>query len=448
MDQHDLRNPDSYAVHLANLNATRAVVATRDIVNEQGVLLVKQGHAIKSDTVQRLLNHKLVAPLETSVNVADAIDANRLFADITALIATDEECRSLQEALNLDGPLKALCRLYAGHSLIAQKITVLSARLKDEYQKALFCAWFAWVMARQMGNQAISAEDAFIAGLTHDTGLLHIAPEIVLKQGVYTPEEWRALQSHTLVAEAFLKYVEGLSKEVLRAVREHHERCDGTGYPVGLFGEKLGLLGQVVAMADIVWATCKKPGGKQQSLADVMTLIRMNKAQHPGSVDAALYLTWRDAGARPSQSLETPPGSDELVRAGERLQAQYRLVYRLRGMLPADHKDRTIRSAQIRLDRLCLVVNASGLLTESIANWLRSSEAGKRDVHELSLMYGELQWQLFQLERTLQQVLSRPHDLDAKTRHAIQSVLKALEPLVIRNRYSSLLCVHGHAERS
>lgn len=443
MDTYDLKTPDSYAMHLAQLDTSDAVIASSDILNEDGLLLVKKGYSIKSDTVKRLLNHKLVQPLEMSVSVKNAIGAQRLFDDIMALLRSDKESQAIHQAFDFDKTLYRQCEAYARKSLLMQKITVLSSRLDIEYRKALFCAWFSMALATQMDWGDAQVEDAFIAGLVHDTGLLHIDPAIVKKEGEYTPEEWRALQSHSLIADMFLSYVDGLSPNVRRAVREHHERCDGTGYPAALFSDKLCTLGQLIAMADTVWAISKKPcGRKAHTLTEVMSIIKMNTEQHPEDVHSALYHLYQGAGlyTRTPTIKPTPDLGDRLVKTAQQLQQRFRLADQLRASLPEPSTaDKTLRSAHSKLKRLWFVVNGSGLLTEATEQWLervkqKEQEAAAYDMHEMSLMYGELQWQLAQLNRLLQLILNRSHALDVKLCTKIQTVVDALgQPLDLDN---------------
>ena len=439
MDAYDLKTPDSYAEHLAQLDSSGAVIASNDILNEDGLLLVKKGFSIKSDTVKRLLNHKLVQPLEMSVSIENAIGAQRLFDDIMFLLRADKESQAIHQAFDLDNVLRRQCHAYASRPLLTQKITVLSSRLNAEYSKALFCAWFSMALATQMRWDESAIEDAFIAGLVHDTGLLHINPEIVEKEGEYTPEEWRALQSHSLIADMFLSYVEGLSTNVRRAVREHHERRDGTGYPAALFSDKLCTLGQLIAMADTVWAISKKPcGRKAHSLTEVMSIIKMNTEQHPEDVHSALYHLYQGAGLDTvAPDIKPNPDLGEcLINMAQQLHQRFGTADRLRGLLPdASTTDKIMRSAHFKLERLWFIVNGSGLLAESTAQWLervqqKGEKAAAYDMHEMSLMYGELQWQLAQLSRILQLVLSRSNSLDESLRTQIQAVVEALsQPL-------------------
>jgi hypothetical protein len=433
MDSYDLHTPDNYALHLAE-QTTGAVIAIRDIHNQEGMLLVKKGFVIKADTMKRLLSHKLIRPLETSVSLENALNGDRLFDDILSVLRADKESQVIHQAFEMDDLLRDHCYMYEQYPLIAQKLTVLSTRLKGEYTRALYCGWFSMALAMAMNWDEAAVRDAFLAGLVHDTGLLHIDPAIVEKEGAYTPEEWRAMQSHSLITEMFLSYVDDLSDDVRRAVREHHERCDGTGYPAALFGDKLGSLGQIVAMADTVWGISKNPSGRKvHSLTEVLTIVKMNTAQYPAEVYSALYRLHRGAGL--SAGHRPPPGADEveaqyLVRMERQLRVRFQLANRLRGLLSPDH-DRLVRSAHFKLERLWFVVNGSGLLSESMADWLKTvrhkgEEAAANDIHEMRLMYGELQWQLAQLARALQLVLNRSSGLGITAREAIEGVVETL----------------------
>ncbi len=434
----DPRTPDSYAIHLANTGG--GAIATRDIHNENGVLLVKKGFTIKADTAARLLTHKLVQPLETSVGLEEVITAESLFKDISAIVNDDNEALSIHQTLDLGRSLRRQCRYFASYPLLAQKITVLSSRLRFEYTKAAFCAWFALALTEQMGCSEQDVSNAFLAALVHDTGLLHIDPAIVEKTGSYTPEEWRTLQSHSLIADLFLSYVEDLPAAARRAVREHHERSDGSGYPAALFGDKLGILGQVVAVADSVWAIRRRsstPASTHHklSLGQIISAVKMNLDQHPKEIDFALYQLHQRAALAAAHSSQRNAGAREsLIATAQQLQKRFLCASQLRGLLSAERSDRFMHSAYLKLERLWFVVQGSGLLSDSLAQWLSDSSEGKaanrerdeHDVRELELMYGELHWQLAQFGQILQLALLRSGNLNSGTREALQSVVEML----------------------
>lgn len=446
MSEFSLKKPDNYAIHLANMGSSAGVMATRDIYNEQGTLLIKKGNAIKEGSARLLLNHKLVQPLETSISIADSITPARIFDDMKAMLHADSESLTIHKAMRLDDTLQKYCSRAMSFPLIAQKMTVLASRLKFEYDKALFCAWFSMALAAQMSASSDFIEEAFIAGLVHDTGLLHIDPALAEKVGEYTPEEWRAIQSHTLIADLFLSYVEKLSPNIKRAVREHHERCDGSGYPYALCEEKLCITGQLVGMADTVWAICKKPKGRKGvTLADVITITKMNKAQHPSAIESALFKIYYKISAN-GQSPAHPPvtadSKDKLREKGQQLQEAYYVATRLEKILLPSETDRIARSAYVKFNRLWNVFNGSGLLTPQTLKWLETdtdidSETLSYDLYQLSLMYSEFEWQLFQFARVLQQVVNHAKSVSATNVSIIESVIVELSSVLVRPRVAS-----------
>lgn len=88
-----------------------------------------------------------------------------------------------------------------------------------------------------------------IAGLLHDVGKIGIPDNILKKPGPLTPEERKTMQEHVVLSDLIIKGVPHL-EDVSDAVRNHHERYDGTGYPDRIKGEAIPLLGRIMAVVD------------------------------------------------------------------------------------------------------------------------------------------------------------------------------------------------------
>jgi len=104
-------------------------------------------------------------------------------------------------------------------------------------------------MASRIGLSPGECEMMGLAGELHDIGLLAI-PEGVLNQhsriGV---NEFRTIQKHSEVSYEILKPIDSLG-DVLPAIRYHHERMNGTGYPAGIRGDEIPLGARILAVAD------------------------------------------------------------------------------------------------------------------------------------------------------------------------------------------------------
>ncbi|MDR1312762.1 MAG: response regulator [Deltaproteobacteria bacterium] len=104
------------------------------------------------------------------------------------------------------------------------------------------------------------------ASLLHDIGKLYVPEEIILKPGRLTPSELEQARRHVELGTAFINRIADAkgAGDYLRYARIlagcHHERWDGRGYPYGLRGEDIPLLGRIMAVADVYEAlTCVRP---------------------------------------------------------------------------------------------------------------------------------------------------------------------------------------------
>ena len=111
---------------------------------------------------------------------------------------------------------------------------------------ALICNVFARWM--RMSEEEIRL--ATMSGLLHDIGKTQIPDTIIKKPGKLTTDEYDIVKKHPQEGYRILQN-SSLDPAVLDAVLMHHERCDGTGYPYGLRGEKVGIYAKMVAIADV-----------------------------------------------------------------------------------------------------------------------------------------------------------------------------------------------------
>lgn len=89
-----------------------------------------------------------------------------------------------------------------------------------------------------------------ISGLLHDIGKLKIPEEILNKPGKYTDEEFELVQKHPKLGYDLLKSL-NIDDHIKKAALSHHERCDGSGYPMGLTMEYTDDCAMLIAIADV-----------------------------------------------------------------------------------------------------------------------------------------------------------------------------------------------------
>jgi len=135
-------------------------------------------------------------------------------------------------------------------------------------------AQFALLLARQLGVSQETLRTLRIAGLLHDVGKIGVPDRVLRKPGRLTTEEGEVMQQHVQLSEMLVRTIMP-DPGVLDAVRYHHERWDGRGYPYGVAGEGVPLLGRIMIVADAVSAmVMDRPYRKGLSLETVSSELR------------------------------------------------------------------------------------------------------------------------------------------------------------------------------
>jgi response regulator RpfG family c-di-GMP phosphodiesterase len=149
-------------------------------------------------------------------------------------------------------------------------------------------------LARAAGLSEPEAEEIRRASLLHDVGKIGVADSILHKQGPLTPEELAAMRRHTTIGAEMLA---GSSSPLLRiaevVARTHHERWDGTGYPAGLRGEDIPLVGRIAAICDVYDALVdERPYKPAWPVAQAIAHIQAQRGRHfdPGLTDVFIEL--------------------------------------------------------------------------------------------------------------------------------------------------------------
>ena len=91
--------------------------------------------------------------------------------------------------------------------------------------------------------------DLYFAGLLHDIGITGVRQNLLLKPGKLTDDEYAQVKIYPVIGDGILAGIRQLA-HLRPAVRHHHERYDGQGYPDGLVGEDIPLLARILAVAD------------------------------------------------------------------------------------------------------------------------------------------------------------------------------------------------------
>lgn len=131
-------------------------------------------------------------------------------------------------------------------------VSLVALRFNDDYTytHSINVAVLAVVFGRYFGLGKPELQTLGEAGLFHDLGKTRIPDDILDKPGRLTPEEFDVVKAHPELGASILENRGVVSGGVLKAVRCHHEKFNGTGYPLAVSGDRIPLSAQILSLAD------------------------------------------------------------------------------------------------------------------------------------------------------------------------------------------------------
>jgi HD-GYP domain-containing protein (c-di-GMP phosphodiesterase class II) len=177
------------------------------------------------------------------------------------------------------------------------------------YAHCLRVGEMARKLARDAGLNEYEQKLAEFSGIFHDLGKIGIDPEIIGKPGKLDPRELDIMKNHPLMSEQIIRPLATNSffKELLPAIRGHHERVDGDGYPDKLVGDKISILARVILVVDtydamsqtrayrkglpdeIVYAELKRCSGTQFDAELVRTFLQAHSTWKPAEQEQETF---------------------------------------------------------------------------------------------------------------------------------------------------------------
>jgi hypothetical protein len=318
---------------------------------------------------------------------------------------------AINEHHSLKVPLKELCETAARFSLLCQKLTFMSHILPDVFQRTLYSTWLSLLIANEMRLSRDDIETVFVAALAHDIGMLHIDPALLSQQVSRTSDEWQHIQQHVAIGFELMKSMEGMPANASQAVYEHHERCDGTGYPHAKVESELGLHGQIIGLADSVIAIYhnrfKEQGGTWRHS---IPIIQMNLQAYFFRAFDVLTTILRRSELPPKDVVvgdKTPEFVNSLFNRNEQLKSWFDTMQACIMSVGFRHGDRHLHALQNVMLHLATSVQGSGIFQEQ-HQALRAIVESNRiagsfsEVENVHLMQQEILFHLHRLSRMTQ----------------------------------------------
>ena len=417
-------NTQHFAQVVAELGEKVPVVAATAIFNDRGVKIVEKGAFINLALYERLMQHNLSLPIGDSVRCSEVISpaaihlcAHETLNEIAFFgrMAPDTKSRNVL----LDSVSKVtLPEPIAFQLTIAQKVR--PEIFRTLIRTALTAAWLAKTPLLSRFDMGMAAT----AGLLHDIGMLHIDPVLLQPEHQLDRNQRRQLYSHPLVSTALIDRHHQYPKEVIRAVREHHEYMDGSGYPQNLAGDEISPLGRMLSLATVV-AAMFAPGRSSPELR-LSVLLRMNTHRYDNTLSQQVIGLMRPATEGSSGGLTL---NDDPVQSLLNIDAALK---RWPASLSGDASVSLARRNEItrlgdHVAQIHRALASVGATTEQLA--LLGSDAIDEHLQlEMSLLAREAAWQLRTLARQTRRRFKMGQGEDFPS--ALQDWLSTVDTLV------------------
>lgn len=266
-----------------------------------------------------LLTGRLTAPLRACVrealNISRGIFGNEIKyrgrSEISDLTHTFNYMSKQLQTYDLEN--KALVQSLEQGYLETIAALANSMDSKDSYTRghSQRVGELSMAVGRALGLPSLELRRLLYGGILHDIGKIGAPEKILLKQSRLTDEEMLVMRKHPEIGASIVGPVAFL-EDVLPAVRSHHERWDGTGYPDKLKGEEIPLMARIVNAAD-TWDACTstRPYQAAMSYDEAMAIMRRLSGTQcdPKVVDAlhAALEGWRAQGRQVTAAEQLEP---------------------------------------------------------------------------------------------------------------------------------------------
>jgi len=263
------RQEDALKRPLSEVFAATAVPSKKEEARESGEEVFTDPSHVASEIVlcskdgTQFPIEETVMPLNSSPQGGGHV---LVFRDISARKRTELELKESWEKLHqaLEGTIQAMA---------------LTIEIRDPYTAGhqrrvskLSCA-----IARELGMPEEQVEGIRVAGDIHDIGKIYVPAEILSKPGQITAIEYGIIKTHPQVGFDILKTIK-FPWPVAQIVLQHHERLDGSGYPLGLKGDEILKEARILSVSDIVEAmSSHRPYRPAQGIGKALEEIIQNK---------------------------------------------------------------------------------------------------------------------------------------------------------------------------
>ncbi|MDM5179358.1 HD domain-containing protein [Massilia sp. DJPM01] len=319
-----------YLNKLMSLTEVMDVAASEDIIDIRGMKLVAKGARLTRAQQDTLGAHKLKKTLESSLSAEGGADTGLIVEMATRILDSSVPIRRIlgSSAGRGASPLALLANMKFGHAM-RMMLTLTDRDGPQALEHSVTVSLLSIGMAKKLALSNDEQLAAAVAGMLHDIGELYIDPAYLEPGKRLLPHEWAHLVVHPRIGQMLITELEAYPPSVARAVSEHHERLDGTGYPRQSAGGLISGAGLAVSVAEMIAGVLHK----DYPLERAELALKIIPGEHPHHLLSAISGALRNQPANHPVTPPKPEESDDAAiaqlwqRIGASLQAGEQLLH-------------------------------------------------------------------------------------------------------------------------
>ncbi|WP_075188252.1 HD-GYP domain-containing protein [Teredinibacter haidensis] len=398
---------DVYIEHLLTLIARHEMLVTADILAVSRKVLLPAGQPLNASLLKQLKGQNLTQPLGANIVIGDGFSGPDLLGRLKRYFENDWVLSELFEKVEITDVLETSCLRLGEQPGLAQYSWVMSNCLPRQFERSLFCAWAAVALEWGKGKSEEQIYEAFVVGLMHEVGLLFLPATALKELEELSSADYSQMERHSRIGYEVLAFLPAVSTRISRAVLDHHEEVDGTGFPDRKIAKQLGPLGQLIHLLDSTHAIYVKHfKTRGRTLNDLIPIIQMNKLSRPGMPAADLVLLLRKGTATKTCSVPEELMPLFLKQVKDRHYYIKRFVEQAEIFVAQNQAyvaNARIYSLSRLLEHITVSMHQSGLINDAYIRWLELVDEQRlqhayREAEDVFLMMQEI---LYHIQRFL-----------------------------------------------
>ncbi len=234
------------------------MVLAKDVYNhEDGRLLLLKGFSLQPRYIEKLMSLGILyAYIDEAAQPAKGEEYSEEKVYSEAISAVKNVLTSVRDGKGLSvAPVKEtvdeIVQKVINHESIFMQLTGIRDIDNYTFQHCVDVCIYSVITGRNMSLSTQELTELGMGAILHDIGKCKIPFDILLKPGELTKEEYMIMKLHTVYGYDIISNTEGLNKRIAGIACQHHEKWDGSGYPIGLKDNQIDVLARIVAIADV-----------------------------------------------------------------------------------------------------------------------------------------------------------------------------------------------------